>query len=84
MQCGTSAKSKIAAHQGIQSQTDTKQMRNASAEMLPHESSLNDSMQIETLLACNQRSVFVPTDKMVCTVCLSEFFWLLKFYDLEL
>ena len=66
MQCGTSAKSKIAAHQGIQSQTDNKQMRSASTEMLRHESSLNDSMQIETLLACNQRSVFVQTDQVVC------------------
>ena len=65
MQCGTSAKSKIAAHQGIQSLTDSKQMRNASTEMLRHKSSLNDSMQIETLLACNQRSAFVQTDKVV-------------------
>ena len=78
VQCGTSARSNIVAHKGIQSQTDTMQMHNASSEM-SHESGLSESMQIETALASNQRSVFVQTDKVVC---LCNFFWLMQFYDL--
>ena len=75
MQCGTGTRRKIAAHKGILSQTDTMQMRNASTEV-SHESGLSDSMQSETLLASNQRSVFVQTDKVVCSCkffCLDSF-----------